>query len=259
MSRRRRLFTLCLALAIACVSPTTLIAQDEVEDSLERNYKAELPRIAPHEPEDVAETFLIHPDFEMQLVAAEPLVHDPIAMAFDERGRLFAVEMRGYSERRDENIGAIRLLTDTDRDGVYDTSDVYVDGLAWPTAVACYDGGVYVGVPPDIYYFKDTDGDNEADIKEHVYTGFGLGNVQGLLNTFKWGLDNRIHGSTSSSGGTIQRVDDPTSKPVPVGGRDFSFDPATRHFASESGGGQHGFTFDLDGNKIVCHNSDHIM
>ncbi|MFP6582320.1 MAG: PVC-type heme-binding CxxCH protein [Candidatus Hydrogenedentota bacterium] len=238
---------------------TAGFAQDESDDSLERDYAGELPRIAPTEPGDTLDDFQIVPGFKMELVAAEPLVHDPIAMAFDEKGRMFVVEMRGYSERRDENIGAIRLLEDTDGDGVYDTSDVYVDGLAWPTAVACYDGGVYAAVPPDIWYFKDTDGDNRADILEKVYTGFGLGNVQGLLNSFNWGMDNRIHGATSSSGGTITRVDVPDTKPVAVGGRDFSFDPTTRDFRATSGGGQHGLTFDLEGNKLICHNSDHLM
>ena len=249
---------LCITVFVLGLS-LNLAAQDDVQDSLERDYASELPRIAPTEPGDTASTFTIQPGFDMQLVAAEPLVHDPIAMAFDEQGRMFVVEMRGYSERRDENIGAIRLLTDTDQDGVYDKSDVYVDGLAWPTAVACYDGGVYVGIPPAIWYFKDTDGDNQADIREKVYEGFGLSNVQGLLNSFKWGMDGRIHGATSSSGGIITRADDPTAKPVPIGGRDFSFDPATRDFRAESGGGQHGLTFDLDGTKFICHNSDHIM
>ena len=246
-------------IALCTVLSLNAFAQDDVDDSLDRDYASELPRIAPTEPADTMPTFNIKPGFKMQLVAAEPLVHDPTAMAFDEQGRMFVVEMRGYSERRDENIGAIRLLTDTDQDGVYDTSDVYVDGLAWPTAVACYDGGVFVGIPPEIWYFKDTDGDNQADIREKVYEGFGLSNVQGLLNSFNWGFDGRIHGATSSSGGTITRGDDPAAKPVSIGGRDFSFDPITRHFRAESGGGQHGLTFDLDGVKYVCHNSDHIM
>lgn len=247
-----------LLIAALLITPFLSQAQDQA-DSLDRDYAAELPRIAPTEPSDTMDTFQIVPGFKMELVAAEPLVHDPIAMAFDEKGRMFVVEMRGYSERRDENIGAIRLLEDTDQDGVYDTSDLYVGGLAWPTAVACYDGGVFVAVPPDIWYFKDTNGDNKADIKGQVYTGFGLGNVQGLLNSFQWGMDGRIHGATSSSGGTITRMDGVDMKPVGVGGRDFSFDPASRDFRAESGGGQHGLSFDLEGHKLICHNSDHLM
>ena len=136
----------------------------------------------------------------MELVAAEPLVYDPVAMAFDENGRLFVVEMRGYSERRADLIGAIRLLTDENGDGVFDSSHVYSDGLAWPTAVACYDGGIFVGVPPDIVYMKDTDGDGKADRHEVVFSGFGLNNVQGLLNSFNWGVNNLLHGATSGSG-----------------------------------------------------------
>lgn len=245
-------YTLCCGVLFSSL----LYAAD---DSLDRNYAEELPRIAPLEPDQVAASFEVHPGFEMQLVAAEPLVHDPIAMAFDEKGRLFVVEMRGYSERRDEMLGAVRLLTDTDGDGVYDKSDVYVDGLAWPTAVACFDGGIFVAEPPNIFYCKDTDGDSKADEKEIVYTGFGLSNVQGMVNTFKWGLDNRIHGATSSSGAEMVRTDDPTAPPLSLRGRDFSFDPRTRDIRAESGGGQHGLTFDEVGRKFVCHNSDHIM
>ena len=60
---------------------------------------------------------------------------------------------------------------------------------------------MFVGAAPDIYYCKDTDGDGKADERKVVFTGFGRSNVQGLLNWFHWGLDNRIHGATSSSGG----------------------------------------------------------
>lgn len=229
------------------------------EDSLERDYASELPRIAPVEPAEALDTFEVHPEFELQLVAAEPLIRDPIAMAWDEKGRLFVVEMRGYSEARDENIGEIRMLEDTNNDGVYDVAHSYVDGLAWPTAVACYDGGVFVGVPPDILYCKDTDGDNQADIRETVYTGFHLSNVQGLLNTFLWGFDGWIHGATSSSGADVVRPDEPAFKTVSLRGRDFAFNPRTREFVPESGGAQHGMTYDRWGTKFVCSNSDHIQ
>ena len=194
----------------------------------------------------------------MELVAAEPLVRDPIAMAFDERGRLFVVEMRGYSEQREENIGSVRLLEDKDRDGVYDVASDYIDGLAWPTAVACYQGGVFVAVPPDILYCKDTNGDGRADTRDVVFTGFGLENVQGLLNSFNWRLDGRIHGATSSSGASVTKPGS-ASPPLSLRGRDFSFDPRTLEMRAESGGGQHGLTFDLYGNEFVCHNSRHII
>ena len=252
-----RLFFLPAALCVVSLSSSP--AAQEIQDSLERNYAPELTRIPPTSPDEALNTFRIHPDFRIELVAAEPLVRDPIAMAFDEHGRMYVVEMRGYSEGRDEHIGAVRLLVDTDSDGVFDSSTLFAGGLAWPTAVACYDGGVFVGVAPDILYLKDTDGDGHADLKEVVYTGFGLSNVQGLLNTFKWGLDNRIHGATSGSGGSVRRADSADAPTTSLSGRDFSFDPRSRVLTATSGGAQHGLTFDEYGRKLVCHNSDHIQ
>ncbi len=256
----RRLYSAALATAF-CTVPFFALAQDNAldEDSVDRDYSAELPRIPPTEPADVMPTFQIKPGFRIELVASEPLVRDPIAMAFDEQGRLFVVEMRGYSEERDENIGEIRMLEDVDGDGIYDKASTYVGGLAWPTAVACYDGGVFVGVAPDILYCKDTDGDGQADIKEVVYTGFNLTNVQGLMNTFLWGLDSRIHGATSSSGAEVRPADDLARLPISLRGRDFSFDPVTRDLRPESGGAQHGMSFNDWGRKFVCSNSDHIQ
>jgi putative membrane-bound dehydrogenase-like protein len=243
--------------SFAAIAPG--VAAQDTRDSLERDYAEELPRIAPLSPEDALESFRIHPDFEMQLVAAEPLVYDPVAMAFDELGRLYVVEMRGYSERHDANIGAIRLLEDSDGDGTYESSTVFADGLAWPTAVACYDGGVFAGVPPAIWYMKDTDGDGRADVREVVFSGFGLDNVQGLLNSFNWGPDNSIHGATSGSGGRITSRLFPFDPPLSLRGRDFAFDPRTERIEATSGGAQHGLTFDDWGRKFVCHNSDHLI
>src|SRR5690606_14467538 len=132
--------------------------------------------------------------FEIQQVATEPQVVDPVAMAFDEDGRLYVVEMRDYSEDDELHLGRIRLLEDRDGDGWFETSTVFADDLSWPTALAVYDGGVFVGAAPDIYYLKDTNGDGKADERRVVFTGFAKSNVQGLLNSFQWGLDQRIHG-----------------------------------------------------------------
>ena len=223
------------------------------------DYGAELPRIAPKEPAEALATFKVIPGFRIEQVAAEPLVRDPIAMSFDENGRLFVVEMVDYSEQDKAFLGSIRLLEDADGDGRFDKSTVYAEKLSWPTAIVCYDGGVFVGAAPDIYYLKDTDGDGKADVRKTVFTGFQRGNVQGLLNSFHWTLDNRIHGATSLSGGSVRRADDPNAPAVDLRGRDFSFDPRTLRLRAESGGAQHGLTFDDWGTKFVCSNSDHIQ
>jgi putative membrane-bound dehydrogenase-like protein len=225
----------------------------------EKDYSAELPRIAPKEPAEALKTFTVKPGFRIEQAATEPLVNDPVAMAFDENGRLFVVEMRDYSEQDKESLGVIRLLVDTDEDGKFDQSTIYADQLSWPTAVACWDGGVFVGAAPDIFYFKDTDGDGKADVRKTVFTGFGRSNVQGLMNTFTWTLDNRIQGATSSSGGDIRRADEPQAKPIVARGRDFQFDPRTLRVELTSGGAQHGLSFDIWGRKFVCSNSDHIQ
>jgi len=125
----------------------------------------DLPRIPPTEPDRALSTFRIKNGFRLELVAAEPLVVDPIAMSFDEEGRLFVVEMRDYSERRPERLGRIRCLEDTDADGRFDKSTIFVDHLPWPTAVFCYAGGVFVGATPDIRFCKDLTGDGVADIQ----------------------------------------------------------------------------------------------
>jgi putative membrane-bound dehydrogenase-like protein len=236
----------------------------------------ELPRIAATEATNAISTFQIRPGFYLDLVAAEPLVVDPVALSFDEDGRLFVVEMRDYSEHRAEKLGRIRRLEDTDGDGHFDRSTVFAEGFGWPTAVICYDGGVFVGCSPDILYLKDTNGDGRADVRETVFTGFAAGqaklNVQALLNSFNWGLDNRIHGATSTSGGLVRLVDSGFTRAwcrraglehlpeysVPGPRDDFAFNPRTLALYPEQGGGQHGLSFDSQGRRFTCSNSDHL-
>ena len=114
----------------------------------------DMPRIPATPLDKVLDTFEIRPGLEIKLAAHEPNVEDPIAMSFDEDGRMFVIEMRGYSEHREDASGRIRMLTDTNGDGVFDKSTIYVDGLKWPTALICYKGGIFVGATPDITYTK---------------------------------------------------------------------------------------------------------
>ena len=250
--------TIVVVLALSIVH---LIAADQPAKPSAADFKSELPRIPAVEPKDALATFQVQPPYHLEQVAAEPLVADPIAISFDENGRAFVVEMCDYSEQDKDFLGKIRLLEDTDEDGRFDKSTVFADKLSWPTAVICYDGGIFVGAPPDIYYLKDTDGDNKADVRKHVFTGFRRTNVQGMMNSFHWGLDNRIHGSASSTGGLIRRVEnnEPVGPEINVNGRDFAFDPRTLEITATSGGAQHGMCFDDWGRKFCSSNSDHIQ
>ena len=159
----------------------------------------DLPRYPAVEPKDAVATWKMKHGFKIELAANEPQVRSPIAISFDENGRMFVVEMIDYPERRDAqpHLGRISMLEDKDGDGIYETSTVFADDLPWPTGVICANGGIYVIATPDIYFFKDTKGTGKADVREVVFTGFGTGlkllNVQGLANCPQWGLDNRIH------------------------------------------------------------------
>lgn len=225
------------------------------------DYARDLPRVASVSAGDAPTTMHVAPGFSLELTAAEPLLASPVAIDWDEDGRLFVVEMRGYSEDRDRRLGRVRLLLDDDRDGRYDRACVFAEGLAWPTAICCWNGGVFVGDAPDLLYLRDTDGDGVADERRQMLTGFGTGNVQGLLNSLRYGIDNRIHGSASSNGGEVRRVIDgqPVGPAIQLRGRDFSFHPRSLDVRAETGGGQHGMAFDDHGHRYTCANSDHAI
>ena len=136
-------------LFLVIVLSSVLVHSAEPEASSEQ-----LPRVAPVEARDAIQTFRLKKGFNIELAAAEPQVVDPVSMSFDSDGRLYVVEMIGYSEHRDDKLGRVRLLEDTNDDGRFDKATVFAKGLAWPTAVICFDGGVFVVVTPDILYLR---------------------------------------------------------------------------------------------------------
>ena len=223
----------------------------------------QLPRLQPTEPSEALKKFQIAEGFRVELAASEPQVVDPVSMSFDAKGRLYVVEMIGYSERRDDKAGRVRLLEDVDADGRFEKSTVFAKDLAWPTGVICWKEGVFVIVTPDLLYFRDTDGDGVADERKVIFTGFGKErsrlNMQALPNSLRWGLDNRIHGVTSSNGAVLTCPEKPEMKPLRLRGSDFSFDPRTLDLRMELGGSQHGASFDENGRRFVSSNSRHIQ
>ncbi|MEX0711295.1 MAG: PVC-type heme-binding CxxCH protein [Pirellulales bacterium] len=220
-------------------------------------------RIAPKEPADALAAFQTRDGFRMDLLAAEPLVTDPVAMEYDENGRALVVEMSDYpytdkstdrpfvERTTDLPLGRLRLLEDKDGDGVFDASTIFADGLSWPTGLALWQGGVYVAATPDIWYLRDSDGDGRADQRRKVFTGFHKFNVQAVMNNLRWGLDHRLYGAGGTNGGEIRRLADGQGTPVRMGAHDFRFDPRTEEFELISGGARFGNAFDDWGNRFI--------
>ena len=223
-------------------------------------FDARIPAV---EAKDAEKTFECLDGFRMKLIAAEPLVNDPTAMVYDENGIAYVAEMSDYpftdkkndiawKESIDPPGGRIRMLIDEDGDGKFDKSFVFAEDMSWPTGLACWKGGVFVGAAPDIWYLKDTNGDHKVDVRIKVYTGFRKYNVQAVMNNLVWGLDHKIYGAGSGNGGTIQTLSKPNQKPVALTRNDFRFDAVTEEFEALSGGARFGNTFDDVGNRFVC-------
>ncbi len=221
------------------------------------------PMAAPVSPKESIHSFELLDGFRMELLAAEPLVTDPVAMQYDENGLAYVVEMNDYpytdtsldvawKEQTSAAIGKVRVLEDTDGDGRFDKSTVFAEGLSWPTGLACWKGGVFVTATPDVWYLKDTNGDNRADVRRKVLTGFRKFNVQAVMNNLAWGLDHRIYAAGASNGGDIRMPSNDEGKPTRLGRNDFRIDPVTESFEILSGGARFGNTFDNFGNRFIC-------
>jgi putative membrane-bound dehydrogenase-like protein len=222
-----------------------------------------LPRTPPLPPDQALAAIEVRPGLKLELVAAEPLVANPIAMSFDEEGRMFVVEMIDYGDARFRPRSRVRRLEDTNGDGIYDRASIYADNLGWASGLFCYAGGVFVAATPDLLYFRDADADGRAEIREVVYTGFGAGasplKSGQLLNNFCWGPDNRIYVAAAGNAGRLRRPGAPESGAIDLRNKDFSFDPRTREIRLETGTAQYGQTFDDFGRRFMSSNHNHLQ
>ena len=261
---------LAFAPALAADSINTKTTYKEAYGATKNTVSVEpskdLPRYPALTPSAALESWKLKAGFELQLAAHEPLVRDPVAICFDERGRMFACEMIDYPEFRDAqpHLGRVSMLEDCDGDGRYENATIFADNLPWPTGLIWANGGLYVAATPDILRFEDRDGDGKAEIRKQVFTGFGTGlkvlNVQAMLNSMQWGMDNRVHLlGGSGNRGEIRSVEHPEIAAEEIGARDFWFDPITHAFGFETGGAQYGMSYDAYGRKFGCSNSDHLQ
>jgi putative membrane-bound dehydrogenase-like protein len=197
------------------------------------------------------------PGFAVDLVAAEPLVASPVAIDFGPDGRLWVAEMYDYPSGTDGRFGPggrVRVLEDTDGDGVFDKSTVFLDKIPFPTGVTAWRKGVLVCAAPDILYAEDTKGGGRADRVEKLYSGFGTDNYQARVNSLEWAPDGWVYGSCGLFGGKI--LSHRTGKVLELGDRDFRIKPDTGEIEPATGRTQQGRARDDWGNAFGCDNSE---
>ncbi|MEL6924077.1 MAG: PVC-type heme-binding CxxCH protein, partial [Bacteroidota bacterium] len=176
-------------------------------------------------PEVQPSAFEIHPAFQIELAAAEPLVIDPVDMEFDENGQAYVLEMPGYPLRDEES--RIVQLTDQDNDGRFDQRKVFATDLRFATSLLPYDGGVLVAAPPDLLFLKDTDKDGVADQRETLMSGFADDNLQHNFNGLTYGIDNWIYAANGGNGGRPYFIGKEEKK-ISIRGVDFRFNLKTK-------------------------------
>jgi putative membrane-bound dehydrogenase-like protein len=213
--------------------------------------------ISPLTPEQALAAFHLEPALKIQLVAAEPLVIAPVAMTFDQSGRLYVVENRGYPTGPGPGkppAGVVALLEDTDGDGRYDKRTVFADGLTFPNGIMPWRDGFLVTCAPDIIFLKDSDGDGRADIRRVILTGFEENNTTQLRVSHPiLGPDNWIYVTSGLTGGKIRKPEFPNAVPL-VTKTDLRFRPDTWDFEAADGRAQFGMSFDDFGHRFICMN-----
>lgn len=191
-------------------------------------------------PEDAAAAMTVPDGFSVALAASEPEVVRPIALALDDRGRVWVAEARTYPERAPEGEGKDRILIleDTNGDGSLDSRKVFIEGLNLVSGLELGFGGVFVGAAPYLFHIPiDESGDRPAGEPEVLLDGWGYQDSHEMLNTFMWGPDGWLYGAhgvfTHSNVGKPGAADEERTK---LNGAVWRFHPQTHEFEVVSHG-----------------------
>jgi putative membrane-bound dehydrogenase-like protein len=229
----------------------------EVHRQLPKAFRAQkgCEGTAPRSPEASRLAIAVPDGLRVELVAAEPLVIDPVAIDWGPDGQLWVIEMHDYPSGLDGKWkpgGRVVKLSDKNGDGKMDHRQVFLDGLPFPTGLMAWREGVLVCAAPHILFARDTTGDGRADKVEKLFSGFETTNYQARVNGLHWGLDNWIHAANGLLGGQIKN---PKAKaPLDIRGHDFRFQVGTGKLERLSGLSQQGRVRDDWGNPFGCTN-----
>ncbi len=206
-------------------------------------------------PEESIRLTTLRPGFRMELFAAEPLINNVIDFAWDARGRLWAVETTDYPNTVLEDSlpghDRILILEDTDGDGRADRTTVFAEGLNLATSLVLVRGGVIVAQAPHMLFFRDMDGDDRADERRILFTGWPRNDTHGTPSNLRWGFDNWIWGSVGYNGfrGTVGGV---TYERGQFGAGYFRFpaDGSSLDYVARTSNNTWGFAFSEDGHMF---------
>ena len=244
-----------LLVAFVCIGGmSSAVAQQPIPHAQDR------PPGPPSSPAEALQKMKVPPGFKVELVAAEPDLINPVAMTFDERGRIWVTESFEYP-RTEPGPGKdrVKILEDTDLDGNVDRVTVFAEGLNIPSGIAVGYGGVWVANSPDLLFMQDTDGDGKADKTEVVVTGFGRTDTHELPNSLTWGPDGWLYGLNGVFNHSHVKYppESPHAKSKPDGWKFtcalFRIHPRTREFQlfCEGTSNPWGVAFDNEGSAFV--------
>lgn len=236
----------------------------------------------PLSPAESAKLFQVPAGYQIRLLASEPLIHEPSGICWDDKGRCFVCELHGYNvegqydidelnktgqldlevrriqaseaakqKAEAETYGTVKLLRDTDGDGVMDQSTVWADHLPPCYGIAAANGGLLVACAPHIVFLKDGDGDDKADVNEKLFSGFGTGNLERGINAPTLGPDGWYYFGRGWAGGEITGPH--LAKPVKLPATDFRIRADGSAIEPVSGSTKTmGMAFTPGGERFVC-------